>query len=62
VKTYIIVNLDTIKAITGKDLYKKIILHLNTKKRVAKYESDYTSYELTERADYDKVLKIIEEQ
>lgn len=61
-KTYIIDNLDIIKAITGKDVYKKIILHVDDKKKIAKYESDYTSYELTERADYDKVLKIIEEQ
>lgn len=59
-KIYIIENLDIIKKITGKDIYKKIILRINNRKKEAKYESDYTLYELTERLDYDRTKSLVE--
>jgi predicted polyphosphate/ATP-dependent NAD kinase len=58
--TYIIADFGTIKGITGKDIYKKIILHLDNKKKEAKYESDFTLFELTEKLDYSKVKLILE--
>ena len=57
--TYIIDSVDVIEKITGKDIYKKIILHVNSSKREAKYESDYTLYELTEKSDYFKVQSLL---
>lgn len=57
--TYIIDNFDTIKIITGKSIYKKIVLHIDDKNKIAKYESDYTLYELTERLDYNKVKLLV---
>lgn len=57
--TYIIDDLSIIIKITGKDIYKKIILHIDEENRVAKYESDYTLFELTERVDYNKVRSIL---
>ena len=58
--TYIIEDLDTIKTITGKDIYKKIILHVDNNNKEAKYESDYTLFELTERSDYSKIQLLLE--
>lgn len=58
-KTYIIDDFDTIVKITGKNVYKKIILHINDKKREVKYESDYTLFELTERLDYNKTRLLV---
>ncbi len=57
--TYIIDNIDIIKEITGKSIYNKIIIHIDIDKKEAKYESDYTLYELTERLDYFKVQSLL---
>lgn len=53
--TYIIDNSDIIKNITGKEVYKKKILYVNSSKIESNFESDYTLYELTERLEYLKV-------
>jgi chromosome condensin MukBEF ATPase and DNA-binding subunit MukB len=57
--TYVIDDLEVIKKITGRDIYKKIVLHVDSQKKEAKYESDYTLFELTERLDYDMVVSIM---
>lgn len=59
-KTYIIEDLDIIKKVTGKDAYKKIILHIDNRRKDAKYESDYTLYDLTERVDYNRTKILVE--
>lgn len=57
--TYLIWNLNVIRELTAKDNYNIIILHLNKDKKEATYEADYTLFELTERADYDKATKVM---
>jgi hypothetical protein len=59
-QTYIIDDFDKIMKITGRSIYKKIILHVDDKKKDAKFESDYTLYDLTERVDYKKTKLLLE--
>lgn len=51
--TYIIEDLNIIKLITGKENYRKILLHINHDNKTARYESDYTLFELTETLNYN---------
>jgi hypothetical protein len=57
--THIIRDLGIIRKLTGKENHKLILLHLNHDKREAKYQSDYTLFELTEALNYNDVIQII---
>lgn len=57
--THIITNTDIIEKLTNDIRINKMILHLNSKKKIAKYESDYTLFELTIPIDYDKAVKVL---
>lgn len=57
--THIITNTDVIEKLTNDIRINKMILHLNSKKKIAKYESDYTLFELTIPIDYEKTVKVL---
>lgn len=59
--TYIIRDKNAIMKLTGITIYNRIILHLDNEQKTVKYETDYTLFELTERLDYDYVIKTIKE-
>ena len=57
--THIVKDSKIIKKLTGHK-YNLILLHLDHDKKEAKYQSDYTLFELTERLNYDDVVKTID--
>ncbi|MDD2434697.1 MAG: hypothetical protein PHO63_00380 [Bacilli bacterium] len=60
--TYIIKDKNIIKKLTGKEIYNRILLHIDLVEKTAKYESDYTLYELTERLKYNSAIKILKDE
>lgn len=59
--THIIRDKNAIMKLTGNPRYNRIILHLDNEQKLVKYEADYTLFELTERLDYEYVVKTIKE-
>lgn len=59
--TYIIRDKDTIMKLTGNPKYNRILLHLDNEQKIVRYEADYTLFELTERLNYDYVIRLIKE-
>jgi hypothetical protein len=60
-KTCIITNSAIIKEITNNTRISKMFLHLDSKKKIAKYECDYTLYELTLIVNYDKAMELLKQ-
>jgi predicted nucleic acid-binding protein len=60
-KTYIIKDSNIIMSLINDNRVNQIVLHIDSKKKIAKYESDYTLYELTLRTNYNKTIELLKQ-